>query len=799
MPGPTTDRIATARLSQGQLVASPASNGCDRTNFPVEELHTSKAALQSLNEELTALNSQLRETLEQQRTMSNDLRNVLNSTNIATVFLDLNLNIRFFTPATRRLFNVIPGDLGRPLADLASMAADPELLVDARAVLEFLAPIESEIEASDGAWYIRRIQPYRTQDNRLEGVVITFADITSRRQAADALVAAKREAERATSAKSRFLAAASHDLRQPLQTLTLVQGLLARTAKGEKQERLIARFDETLDAMTGMLNALLNINQIEAGIVRGEIVDFAVGDLLSRLGREFVYLAQAKNLELRLVTTNFRVRSDPHLIEQIVRNLAANALKYTKTGKVLIGCRRRAGKVSIEVWDTGPGIAGDDLQAIFDEYYQIENAGRETGKGLGLGLSIVKRLSDLLGHNLRVHSTPGTGSVFAIDIPLGSGEGESLDNLSAKHALTPLLPERRAAGAILVVEDNPEVLEMLEDLLKNSGHHVMAVPDGASALELTLHGAIRPDIILADFGLPGKMDGVRTAITLREKLHRPVPVIILTGDISPETLRAIAQHGFVQLHKPVQLQELTDLIQRLLSEERAPSVISERAERDGAVAVPTIHIVDDDNNIREKIKRVFEDDGYALETYESCEAFLESRKRNLPECLLLDAYLPGMSGLQLLERLRQRGDVLPSIMITGESDVSIAVEAMKAGASDFIEKPIGLAELRASVHHALDLARDSNRRTLSQTSAASQMAELTLRQHQIMDLVLAGHPSKNIAADLGISQRTVENHRAAIMKRTGSKSLPALARLAVTAVRSPVDTNGHRTQLIASE
>ena len=754
-----------------------------------EELLTSKEELQSLNEELTVVNGQLQETLEHQRTMSNDLQNVLNSTDIATVFLDRDLNIRFFTPATKHLFNVIPSDVGRPLADLASMAADTALLVHARAVLESLAPNESEIEASDGSWYMRRIQPYRTQDNRVEGVVITFADITSRRHDADALIAAKREAEQATSAKSRFLAAASHDLRQPLQTLTLVQGLLAKTAKGEKQERLVARFDETLDAMTGMLNALLNINQIDAGIVRGEISNFAVGDLLSRLGREFVYLAQAKKLELRLVPTSLRVRSDPHLIEQIIRNLAANALKYTKTGKVLIGCRHRLGKVSIEVWDTGPGIEGGDLQAIFDEYYQIDNAARETSKGLGLGLSIVKRLSDLLGHNVRVHSVLGKGSVFAIDIPLASDEADDLEVKVAKQDLAPPQMERGSvAGAILVVEDDPEVLEMLEDLLKDSGHHVLVAPDGASALELTLHGAIRPDIILADFGLPGKMDGVRTAITLREKLHRPVPVIILTGDISADTLRVIAQNGFAQLHKPVRLQELTNLIQHLLSEERAASVISEeRADTDGAIAVPTIHIVDDDSNIRQKIKRVFEDDGYALETYESCEAFLESTKRRLPECLLLDAYLPEMSGLQLLERLRQRGDVLPSIMITGESDVSIAVEAMKAGVSDFIEKPIGLTELRASVHHALDLARDSSRRVLSQESAATQMAELTLRQHQIMDLVLAGHPSKNIAADLGISQRTVENHRAAIMKKTGSKSLPALARLAVTAVKAPTD------------
>jgi two-component system CheB/CheR fusion protein len=194
-----------------------------------EELLTSKEELQSLNEELTALNGQLHETLERQRTTSNDLQNILYSTNVATLFLDTDLKIRFFTPAAKSLFSVIPSDVGRPLADLNALAADGALLTDARTVLRSLAPVEREIEAQNGAWYSRRILPYRTQENGVEGVVITFADITERKHAADALEAAKRQAELASVAKSRFLAAASHDLRQPLQTLALLHGLLAKS------------------------------------------------------------------------------------------------------------------------------------------------------------------------------------------------------------------------------------------------------------------------------------------------------------------------------------------------------------------------------------------------------------------------------------------------------------------------------------------------------------------------------------------------------------------------------------------
>jgi two-component system CheB/CheR fusion protein len=276
-----------------------------------EELLTSKEELQSLNEELTALNTQLHETLERQRTTSNDLQNILYSSDVATLFLGTGLKIRFFTPAIKALFSVIPGDVGRPLADLKSIAADDGLLTDARAVLRTLAPVEQEIEAQGGACYIRRITPYCTQDNGIEGVVITFVDVTERRRASEALAVAKHQAELASFAKSRFLAAASHDLRQPLQTLALLQGLLATVVEGDKAKKLVARLDETLAAMSGMLNTLLDINQIDAGIIRPKITSFPISDLMDRLRSEFTYHAQAHGLELRVVQSGITINSDP--------------------------------------------------------------------------------------------------------------------------------------------------------------------------------------------------------------------------------------------------------------------------------------------------------------------------------------------------------------------------------------------------------------------------------------------------------------------------------------------------------
>src|SRR5271156_5082911 len=466
-----------------------------------EELMTSREELQSLNEELTALNSQLQETLERQRSTSNDLQNILDSSGVATLFLDSALNIRFFTPAAKSLFRVITTDIGRPLADLTPIAADRDLLADAGAVLTTLEPLGREIEAEGGAWYGRRILPHRTQDNRIDGVVITFADIseikaaereiraaraysdniidtirqplvvldaelrvvsanrsfyrtfalapegtvgrilglagdgrleipglreflervqvepapvdayevdielplpgrpflllnareirdealggrkillaiddiTERRQATEALDAARREAEQANLGKSRFLAAASHDLRQPLQTISLLHEILAKKVEGEATLQLVGRLDETVSSMSSMLDTLLDINQLEAGIVRREMVDFPINAVLEHLRTQFSFHAAAHGLGWRVVPSSLSVHSDPRLLEQMIRNLLSNAVKYTDKGKILLGCRRCGDKLRIEVWDTGIGVPGEELEAIFEEFHQLDN------------------------------------------------------------------------------------------------------------------------------------------------------------------------------------------------------------------------------------------------------------------------------------------------------------------------------------------------------------------------------------------------------------------------------------------
>jgi two-component system CheB/CheR fusion protein len=381
----------------------------------------------------------------------------------------------------------------------------------------------------------------------------------------------------------------------------------------------------------------------------------------------------------------------------------------------------------------------------------------------------VQRLANLLGHSVDVRSQPGKGSVFAVEVPRATG-----GPVDAPQPV-PLEPKStaRPSATILVVEDEPGVRGMIELLLDGEGYRTMVAADGKAALELAMQGSARPDLVLADYNLPNGQNGLKLIASLQQALGRDIPAIILSGDIATETLREITRQGHVHLAKPVTTTALIGQIKELLTEPRAVVEVDDRP--------PAIFVVDDDSTVRGSMRELLEADGRTVETYDSCEAFLDVYRPGRRGCLVVDARMPGMGGMELLRRLNGERQRLPAIMITGHGDVTMAVEAMKAGAADFIEKPVGYAELLASIDRALQQAGDTAKLSARREIAANSLAGLTARQRQVMDLVLAGHPSKNIAADLGLSQRTVENHRAAVMKKTGSRSIPALIRLAITA------------------
>ena len=330
--------------------------------------------------------------------------------------------------------------------------------------------------------------------------------------------------------------------------------------------------------------------------------------------------------------------------------------------------------------------------------------------------------------------------------------------------------------SILVIEDDPDLRSMLQLMLGAEGHRVTAAPDGPAALDMVARGALRPDLVLTDCNLPGGMSGLQAAARLREKMPG-IPVIVLTGDTRAGTLADIAGQDCVHLGKPVRPQDLARAIQDIRPARPVPLSGTPGAAEDA----PVVFVVDDDSGVRAALRSVLEADGVLVEDYAGGEAFLAAYRPGRDACLLVDAAMPGMDGLELLRRLAEAGHRLPAIMITGHGDVATAVGAMKAGALDFVEKPVRAPDLLASIARALDQSHGAGERAAWRAAAVASIAGLTGRQRDIMALVLAGQPSKNIAADLGISQRTVENHRAAIMRKTGATSLPALARLALAA------------------
>jgi two-component system CheB/CheR fusion protein len=712
-----------------------------------------------------------------------DFRNVLHSTDLATLFLDNDLNIRFFTPATKSLFRIIPGDVGRPLTDLHALAPDVHLQSDVRHVLENLRPMDRELETADGAWFVRRILPYRADTSHLEGVVVTYVDITQTKRAAARAAEARRVTELADAAKSRVLAAASHDLRQPLQTLTLLQILLEKAAQGEKAKKLVQRLDAVLGAMSGMVNVLLDINQIEAGALPVEKRDFPLNDLLSVLREDFAFQALAAGLTLTIMPCDLSVHGDRSLLEQMLRTLLANSFKYTRRGKVLVGCRRDQGQVRIEVWDTGVGIAQRDLATLFDGPRPPSTAG--PGRSRGVGLSVVRRLGDLLGYRIGVRSQPGRGSVFWIGA-IAVTPGSQWRPAAQTGAIKPLADTSRGrrTGAILIVEDDPDLRDVMAILLRDEGHQVMVAANGAAALGLVAQGVIDPDLVLADYSLPDGMDGLQLMVNVRDRLGRSVPGIVLTGDISIGTHREVVAQQHLHLNKPVKPKDLIEAIQQMLPAQDRPfarATGQRPVPRTVELARPMIFLVDRDEAARATIRDMLEGNGWAVKSFADGDAFLKTYQPGQGVCLVIEADLPDISGLAVMRRLQDSGDRTPAIMIAASGEVSMAVTAMKAGASDFIEKPVALGQLLTSIDRAVGRVRSEGGRD----GAPGRLAGLTARQHQILELVLAGYASKNIAADLGISQRTVENHRAAIMKRSGARSLPALARMALTASWGP--------------
>jgi signal transduction histidine kinase/CheY-like chemotaxis protein len=400
-------------------------------------------------------------------------------------------------------------------------------------------------------------QGYRTHLNGL------MCDISERTLFEEHIVLARKSAETANLAKTSFLSAASHDLRQPLQTLRFLQAALAQRELDEGGLSLVSEIGSSIETMSGILSSLLDINRLETGNTRVSISDVAIQEVFDSISSDFSRSAAEKGLAFRRVPSRLVVRTDRHLLQEMLRNLLSNAVRYTDRGKILIGCRVRGDRVRIEVSDTGIGISEDQLLHIFDEYYQSAE-GAERG-GFGLGLAIVKRLGDLLQHPIEVRSKPGKGTVFCIEVPRGRKA------ISPASIRAGVYPQSNFTGSVMVVEDERSIRSAVTTLFRSLGiqAHVFATAEHALAAVRDEH--LRPAVIICDYNLLGSISGIECVDALRANIREEVPAIIITGDMRSKTAEALAAKRISLLLKPFSAQDLVLLMNQAIETMNATS------------------------------------------------------------------------------------------------------------------------------------------------------------------------------------------------------------------------------------
>lgn len=376
----------------------------------------------------------------------------------------------------------------------------------------------------------------------------------------DELVAAKEQAEEAGHAKARVLAAASHDLRQPLHALSLYSAILASKPTPDTLAVVARHIDLSVRSLGALLNALLDLSRLDAGVFQVQACAFRADDKLERICADFAQQAKNKGIALKVVADPLTVWSDPIVFERILRNLVDNAIKYTERGSVTVLASRAGPVARIEVRDTGKGIPQAEQARVFEEFYQLDNPGRDRDQGLGLGLSIVRRLADLVNSPLHLESEPGRGSVFAWEVPLQSMELHS----PTRHAEPDESGDWMPRGArVLVLDDESAIREGMALLLESWGMHSYPVANTAEAQRLleTMDGGM--DLMIADLRLQDGEDGLRTVLALRARWG-DIPVLLASGETDPDKLKDAAASGFPLLHKPVSPENLREAVETLL-------------------------------------------------------------------------------------------------------------------------------------------------------------------------------------------------------------------------------------------
>ncbi|SIT40119.1 Integral membrane sensor hybrid histidine kinase [Paraburkholderia ribeironis] len=432
--------------------------------------------------------------------------------------------------------------------------------------------------------FVERIAAELATEHERQVTELLAVDLRRQKEIAEELAIDLRRqkeiAEDASRAKSSFLAAASHDLRQPVHALSLFVGALRDMPMSPEVEHLVGQIDASTNAMDGLFTALLDISKLDAGVVEVHRRPFAIGAVLARACRDHAGEASAKGVALSCVPCSAIVDSDPILVERVIRNLVSNAVRYTDRGRIVVGCRRRGSHVAVQIWDTGRGIPPDQHERVFQEYHQLGNPERDRTKGLGLGLAIVRRVTDLLACRVTLRSEPGRGSCFEVAIERSQREP------GAPEASADEVNRIAAAGLVVVVDDEQAIRAGMSSLLTGWGYEVVAAASADEAIQLLATHEVRPDLLICDFRLRNGENGIEAIEKLRAEYNEAIPAMLITGDTAAGRLvEAYQASGLVLLHKPVPNGRLRAAMTHLIGARDGDSAGAQEAAGDCESAV----------------------------------------------------------------------------------------------------------------------------------------------------------------------------------------------------------------------
>ncbi|MEW6990695.1 hybrid sensor histidine kinase/response regulator [Colwelliaceae bacterium 6441] len=396
------------------------------------------------------------------------------------------------------------------------------------------------------------------------GLKVRFENIElieSLKEQKAAVEAAKETAEKANQDKSRFLAAASHDLRQPLHAMSLFLDAIRHCDEKEERLALYRKLDKSVESLGELFNALLDISKIDAQVIDIQPTTFYITDTIKKVVNEFELEANKKNIVISYRASTLKVCSDPLWFERIIRNLVSNAVRYTDSGKILVTCKSRGDKCVVQIWDTGQGIAKDQQETIFQEFTQLHNSQRDRSNGLGLGLAIVQRLCHLLDHQIELKSVMNKGSVFSLTLPLSTEQVMKDTSSNMAYEVNSLKNK-----TVLVIDDEPDVRMAMKAMLAKWGCHVFVADSLAAVFTMLDEQDTLPTLIISDYRLDQEQTGLETLIAINQRYSIEFPAILVTGETETNTIRKINESGYKVLHKPVKPAKLRLTMNSLLNQ-----------------------------------------------------------------------------------------------------------------------------------------------------------------------------------------------------------------------------------------